>query len=182
MKLDSRIIKGKRPLDCVDVDIAKTYIGQKGYFANCLCAFQNLKSIDYHLTYATLKEVNSQRTMAFADDFNDDEFSYFLPEEWVQEKEPEPVWKPYDLDTLREDKILLGNTITFRRKTEDNSARVITAIYNGKSENSDDLNDSEIVLGCEWFGFQRLFEDYEIFDNVYGSSNVCKWRPFGYQE
>ena len=100
----------------------------------------------------------------------------------MREKEPEPVWKPYDLDTLREDKILLGNAITFRRKTEDNSARIITAIYNGKSENSDDLDDSEILLGGEWFGFQRLFEDYEIFDNVYGSANVCKWRPFGYQE
>ena len=182
MKLDKRIIKGKRPLDCVDVDIAKTYIGQKGYFANCLCAFQDLKSIDYHLTYATLKEVNSQRTMAFADDFYGDEFSYFLPEEWVQEKEPEPEWKPYDLDTLREDKILLGKAITFRRKTADNSARIITAIYNGRSENSDDLDDSEILLGGEWFGFQRLFEDYEIFDSVYGDSKICKWRPFGYQE
>lgn len=181
MKLDSRIIKGKRPLDCVDVDIAKTYIGQKGYFANCLCAFQDLKSIDYHLAYATLKKVDNQRTIAFAYDF-DDESSYFLPEEWVKEKEPEPVWKPYDLDTLREDKIFLGDVITFRRKTEDGSARIITAIYNGRSENSDDLNDSEILLGGEWFGFQRLFEDYEIFDSVYGDSKICKWRPFGYQE
>lgn len=182
MKLDRRIIEGKRPLDCVDVDIAKPYIGQKGYFANCLCAFQDLKSIDYHLIYATLKEVNSQKTMAFADDFDGDEFSYFLPEEWVLEQEPEPVWKPYALDTLREDKILLGNVITFRRKTDDKSARIITAIYNGKSENSDDLDDSEILLGGEWFGFQRLFEDYEIFDNVYGDSKIYKWRPFGYQE
>ena len=100
----------------------------------------------------------------------------------MQEKEPEPVWKPYDLDTLREDKIHFGDTVTFRRKTEDGSARIITATYNGKSENSDDLDDSEILLGGEWYGFQRLFEDYEIFDNVYGNSGVCKWRPFGYQE
>ena len=92
MKLDKRIIEGKRPLDCLDVDIAKTYIGQKGYFAICLCAFQDLKSIDYHLTYATLKEVNSQKTMAFADDFDGDEFSYFLPEEWVQKEKPEPKY------------------------------------------------------------------------------------------
>ena len=178
MKLDSRIIEGKRPLSCIDTDEAKQFIGKKGYFAGDLSVYQKL---DYFQTWA-LQEIKNNISRCFKDNVLNEHWNYFLPEEWVQEKEPEPVWKPYDLDTLREDKILLGNTITFRRKTEDNSARIITAIYNGKSENSDDLNDSEIVLGCEWFGFQRLFEDYEIFDNVYGSSNVCKWRPFGYQE
>ena len=178
MKLDSRIIEGKRPLSCLDTDEAKKFIGKKGYFAGDLSIFKNLDYFDKW----TLQEIKDDPCRCFKDGCLGEWWYYFLPEAWVQEKEPEPVWKPYDLDTLREDKILLGNAITFRRKTEDNSARIITAIYNGKSENSDDLNDSEIVLGCEWFGFQRLFEDYEIFDNVYGSSNVCKWRPFGYQE
>ena len=31
MELDSRILKGKKPLDCFDVDIAKQFIGKK-YF------------------------------------------------------------------------------------------------------------------------------------------------------
>ena len=178
MKLDPRIIKGKKPLSCIDTDEAKKFIGKQGYFAGDLSIFKNLDYFDKW----TLQEIKDDPCRCFKDGCLGEWWYYFLPEEWVREKEPEPVWKPYDLDTLREDKILLGNTITFRRKTEDDSARIITAIYNGKSENSDDLDDSEILLGCEWFGFQRLFEDYEIFDNVYGSSNVCKWRPFGYQE
>lgn len=178
MKLDPRIIEGKRPLSCMDTDEAKKFIGKKGYFAGDLSTYQKL---DYFQKW-TLKEIKNNISRCFKDDYISEWWYYFLPEEWVKEKEPEPEWKPYDLDTLREDKIHFGKAITFRRKTEDNSARIITAIYNGKSENSDNLNDSEILLGCEWFGFQRLFEDYEIFDNVYGGSNVYKWRPFGYQE
>lgn len=183
MKLDRRIIEGKRPLDCVDVDIAKTYIGQKGYFANCLCAFQDLKSIDYHLTYAILKEVNSQRTMAFADDFDGDEFSYFLPEEWVQEQELEPVWKPYDLDSLREDDFMLGHAVVMRQKfVAKEPARIHTVMYLGHSENAENLNDVEILLGNTWFSVQRLLDDFEIFDDNYGPIGQPEWRPFGYQE
>lgn len=178
MKLDPRIIEGKKPLSCLDTDEAKQFIGKKGYFAGDLSIFKNLDYFDKW----TLQEIKDDPCRCFKDGCLGEWWYYFLPEEWVREKEPEPEWKPYDLDTLREDKILLGKAITFRRKTEDDSARIITAIYNGKSENSDDLNDSEILLGGEWYGFQRLFEDYEIFDSVYGGSNVYKWRPFGYQE
>lgn len=181
MKLDKRIIEGKRPLTCFDTEEAKQFLGKRGYFNNNLSRFCYLKNC----TDACLKNIFVQNETCFTtirDDYPDTDYKYFLPAEWVKEKEPEPMWKPYDLDTLREDKFFLGDVITFRRKTDDNSARIVTAIYNGRSENSDDLDDSEILLGCEWFGFQRLFEDYEIFDSVYGNSKICKWRPFGYQE
>lgn len=181
MKLDKRIIEGKKPLTYFDIEEARHFIGRKGYFSDCVPVFANLDNA----TIAILGMVNDndwfQPFMATSGAAAG-KARYFLPEAWVQEQEPEPEWRPYDLDTLREDEILFGNVITFRRKTDDNSARVITAIYNGKSENSDDLNDSEILLGGEWFGFQRLFEDYEIFDSAYGDSKICKWRPFGYQE
>ena len=177
MKLDKRIIEGKRPLTCFDAEFVKQFIGKKGYFANCLRVF---KTIEYFEKW-TLTAIDEKEERCFKD-ADGVYWDYFLPAEWVREKEPEPVWKPYDLDTLREDKIFLGDVITFRRKTDDNSARIITAIYNGRSENSDDLDDSEILLGGEWFGFQRLFEDYEIFDSRYSDDNLCRWRPFGYQE
>ena len=176
MKLDPRIIEGKRPLDCLDVDIAKPYIGQKGYFANCLCAFQDLKSIDYHLTYATLKEVNSQRTMAFADDFDDDEFSYFLPEKWVQEKEPEPVWKPYDIESW-EKQYDIGDTVEYRRK-ELEITKVVA--YLGYERNTS--GKILILLGDLWYTFEELFENYEIHDYRYNNNHRVEWRPFGYQE
>lgn len=178
MKLDSRIIEGKKPLSCLDIDEAKKFIGKEGYFSGSLLIYKNLDYFDKW----TLTEIKDDASRCFKDGRLSEWWDYFLPAEWVKEKEPEPVWKPYDLDTLREDKILLGHVITFRRKTEDKSARIITAIYNGRSENSDDLDDSEILLGGEWFGFLQLFEDYEIFDSAYGDSKICKWRPFGYQE
>ena len=181
MKLDPRIIEGKKPLTCFDTEESKKFIGKECYFCDCPLAFEDLDKFttlvkgNLYCVQDTEKPFLTDATACFR-------YAYCLPCEWVQEKEPEPVWKPYDLDTLREDKIHFGDTVTFRRKTEDGSARIITATYNGKSENSDDLDDSEILLGGEWYGFQRLFEDYEIFDNVYGNSGVCKWRPFGYQE
>ena len=178
MKLDSRIIEGRKPLTCFDAEEAKQFIGKEGYFAGDLSVYQKL---DYFQTW-TLQEIKNNISRCFKDNVLNEHWNYFLPKEWVQEKEPEPEWKPYDLDTLREDKILLGKTITFRRKTKDNGARIVTAIYNAKSENSDDIDDSEILLGGEWFGFLELFECYEIFDSVYGDSKICKWRPFGYQE
>ena len=32
MKLDKRIIEGKKPLSCIDTDEAKQFIGKQGYF------------------------------------------------------------------------------------------------------------------------------------------------------
>ena len=175
MKLDPRIIK--KPLSCFDTEEAKQFINHTGYVTDDATRFIDVDQITPRL----LTDVRNDSGVCYKTN-EGNYWRYFLPKEWVREKEPEPVWRPYDLDTLRMDKILFGDVITFRRKTDDNSARIITAIYNGKSENSDDLNDSEILLGGEWFGFQRLFEDYEIFDSVYGDSKICKWRPFGYQE
>ena len=168
MKLDPRIIEGKRPLDCVDVDIAKTYIGQKGYFANCLCAFQDLKSIDYHLIYATLKEVNSQRTMAFTDDFDGDEFPYFLPEEWV--KEPEKKYRPFSLTEWRHI-YAIGDEIVFRIKDSDTvRAFMFCGLY---SDHDDDLPGKGVInLGSELFVLQNLFDQFELRRND-------DWQPFG---
>lgn len=178
MKLDPRILEGKKPLSCFDVEEAKQFIEKEGYFANSIDEFCDLSEV----IDGKLFSVDDSTNIPFdcTDEVGDNyHYSFFLPKEWVQN---EPVWKAYDLDTLKEDHIHFGDTVVFRRKTADGSARVITAIYNGKSENSDDLDDSEILLGGEWFGFQQLFDDYEIYDNVYGNSKICKWRPFGYQE
>lgn len=42
MKLDRRIIEGKRPLDCFDVDTARQFIGKKGYFGLHTSQFMDL--------------------------------------------------------------------------------------------------------------------------------------------
>ena len=181
MKLDPRIIKGKKPLTCFDTEEAKQFIGKECYFCDCSLAFEDLDKFTT-LVKGNLYRVQDTEKPFLIDMIACSRYAYCLPCEWVKKKEQESVWKPYDLDTLREDKIFFGEAVTFRRKTDDNSARIVTAIYNGKSENSDDLDDSEILLGGEWYGFQRLFDEYEMFDNKYSDDNLCKWRPFGYQE
>ena len=45
MKLDSRIIEGKRPLTCFDTEEAKQFLGKWGYFNN------NLKPNDYEKVF-----------------------------------------------------------------------------------------------------------------------------------
>ena len=182
LKLDSRIIEGKKPLTYFDIEEAKHFIGRKGYFSDCVPVFANLDNA----TPAILGMVNDndwfQPFMATSWPASG-KARYFLPEAWVQEKEPEPVWKPYDLDSLREDNFILGHAVVMRQKfVAKEPARIHTVIYLGHSENAENLNDVEILLGNIWFGVQRLLDDFEIFDDKYGKIGQPEWRPFGYQE
>ena len=176
MKLDSRIIEGKRPLSCIDTDEAKKFIGKKGYFAGDLSIFKNLDYFDKW----TLQEIKDDPCRCFKDGCLGEWWYYFLPEEWVREKEPEPVWKPYDLDAWQND-YNMGRIITFRYTAIPND-NTVTVFYHGKQEHSADLNKTEILLGNTWYDFQKLFDEFEIFDNKYSDDNLCRWRPFGYQE
>lgn len=174
MKLDKRIIEGKKPLSCLETEEAKQFIGKEGYFADCLAVFtdagRNKKSM------LTAIDEKAQSCFKDADGVR---WDYFLPAEWVREKEPEPVWKPYDLDSWQND-YNMGRIITFRYAAIPHD--VYTVFYHGKREYSADLNKTAILLGNEWYNFQKLFDEYEIFDNKYSDDNLCRWRPFGYQE
>ena len=179
MKLDSRIIEGKKPLSCIDTDEAKKFIGKEGYFSGSLSIYKNLDYFDKW----TLTEIKDDASRCFKDGRLSEWWDYFLPAEWVREKEPEPVWKPYDLDSLREDNFILGHAVVMRQKfVAKEPARIHTVIYLGHSENAENLNDVEILLGNIWFGVQRLLDDFEIFDDKYGKTGQPEWRPFGYQE
>lgn len=169
MELDSRIIEGKRPLDCVDSETAKEFIGENGYFANCIQAFQDLESTDYQLAYATLKEVDSQRVIAFTDDF-DGEYSYFLPEEWV--KEPEKKYRPF---TLAEwiGQHAIGDVIRYRCKSQKIELRHLYAGYGyGIGTDIKNTTSGTLTLGVASYTMDYLLEDYEI--EVNG-----EWLPFG---
>lgn len=182
MKLDPRILKGKKPLCCIDIDEAKQFIGKKGYFAGDLSTYQKL---DYFQTWI-LQEIHNDRSRCFKDSAMSEWWYYFLPEEWVREKEPEYEWKPYDLDSWREDDFNIGSAITFRWKPKNaqdiKNTPVKTLIYLGHEEISGDLNHVSIYIGNSAYSFQHLFEHYEIFDDKYSKIGCPKWRPFGYQE
>ena len=179
MKLDPRIIEGKRPLSCLDTDEAQPFIGKKGYFA------QNLKQFA-DLNYVLLGELLSVTTDEFFCRGLDIGYNFFMPAEWVREKEPEPEWKPYDLDSWRNDNFRIGSAITFRikPKNEQDSKNlpVKTMVYLGREERSNDLDNIIIYIGTIGYSFQYLFENCEIFDDKYEKLGCPKWRPFGYQE
>lgn len=165
MELDKRII-GKRPLDCVDSETAKEFIGKKGYFANCIQAFQDLESTDYQLVYATLKEVDSQRIIAFTDDF-DGESAYFLPKEWV--KEPEKKYRPYNISEFVSE-FSLGDEIILRPKSDGIICHKLFVEY---AEYDD--GDDTVFLGSSCYGLTDLYEDCEIYTSE-------GWKPFGIKE
>ena len=158
MELDKRIIEGKKPLSCVDIEIAKEFIGKKGYFANWISAFKDLETTEYQLVYATLKEVDGKREVAFTDDF-DGEARYFLPDEWVEEEKKEPEYKPYTIKDF-EKAFLNGefeDFIIFREK--DNPDNVYTMRYNGNFRKG---GFEYICLGAKNFSFEHLFVNYEV--------------------
>ena len=174
MKLDSRIIEGKKPLTCFDIEEAKQFINHTGYVTDDATRFIDVDQITLRL----LTDVRNDSGVCYKTNEGNC-WRYFLPQEWVQEQEPEPVWKPYDLDAWQND-YNMGCIITFRYAAVPHD--VYTVFYHGKREYSADLNKTAILLGSEWYNFQKLFNEYEIFDNKYSDDNLCRWRPFGYQE
>lgn len=181
MKLDPSIIEGKKPLTCFDIEEAKQFINHTGYVTDDATRFIDVDEITPRL----LIDVRNDSGVCYKTNEGNC-WRYFLPKEWVQEKEPEPEWKPYDLDSWRNDGFMIGSVITFRIKPKNNpdskNTIVKSLVYLGDEEHSGDSNDIYIYIGTLGYSFQYLFENYEIFDNKYSDDNLCRWRPFGYQE
>ena len=127
MKLDSRILEGKKPLDCFDVDIAKQYIGKECYFSNHLCTFNELLdaysyvtadilvSREKYLYVGELLTVSDSDGCCYEAGINGEAewFQFCLPCEWV--KEPKKKYRPFSLEEFL--KIFdVGDQIGFRSK------------------------------------------------------------------
>ena len=55
MKLDARILPGKRPLGCFDTEAAKEFIGKEGYFCRNERLFSDAKKIGSTSVLAQIK-------------------------------------------------------------------------------------------------------------------------------
>ena len=157
MKLDSRILEGKKPLDCFDTEIAKQFIGKKGYFSNSLSWYSVLKS-----TWdGTLYEIDSDLEQCFYDNESEGYFQYFLPAEWV--KEPEKKYREYkNLDEFFDVTGLeIGDLIKLKFPGNNVAELLIVgSCYNG------------LFIGIHKYTFKQLFEIVEI-------SISGEWQPFG---
>lgn len=100
MKLDKRILPGKRPLGCFETEEAKEFIGKEGYFCRYEHLFSDAKKIG---STSTLVQIKPGETDPFVPQIMIDRdqpfgYEYFLPAEWLKPEEPENKWRPFTLD------------------------------------------------------------------------------------
>lgn len=173
MKLDPRIIEGKRPLSCLDTDEAKEFIGKEGYFTDCLAAFTNVRR--YEKTWM-LKAIDEKAQRCFKD-ADGVYWDFFLPSEWVQEKELQS--RPYTLQEFVDNVGGVGDVVTYRVHDKSGTSKCewtsliveIETCQNGESETFP----IKIYIGESEFLLKELFEHCEYRKNG-------QWQPFGVKE
>ena len=158
MKLDTRIMSGKRPLTCFDVEEAKAFIGKECYFTN------NLRE------YADLTTVTAKRILGNVEDhFYAEQYSgmyaYCLPCDWVTE---EKKYRPYTIEEFCNE----GFEIVVFRDKDDQSLEYHVR-YNGYRRCD---NVYKVILGNISYTLNDLFEDFEYLDDD------GTWKPFGVEE
>lgn len=150
MELDKRIIKGKRPLTCFDIDEAEKYVGKMCYISNNYDFFRDLDFTQQKI----LNGVEDCEVPFHYDTGNQAEFC--LPCEWAKQ---EPKYRPYTIKDF--EKAFLNDEfddfIIFRDKN--NPEDVYTMRYNGNFRKGEF---EYICLGAKNFSFESLFENYEV--------------------
>lgn len=164
MELDKRIIKGKRPLTCFDLEEAKAFIGKECYLSNNMGCFSDLNCgvENKEIKKAELTNISNSAPCYEIPGFY---YDFCLPCEWVKPEEPE---KKYRAFTLSEwiDQHEIGDVIHYRCK----SGRIeLRHMYLGTRHTQESV---KITLGDSSYSLECLFEEYEI--EVNG-----EWQPFG---
>lgn len=82
MKLDPRIYKDTKPLDCFDIQKSKKFLGVKGYFSPYIDYFSDLKLAHY----GTLLDIDDESDTPYGS-YDDKYYTFFLPSAWVKNTE-----------------------------------------------------------------------------------------------
>lgn len=164
MKLDPRIKSLSDVLTCFDIERAKEFIGQKGYFSDYLCVFTDLSD----RAAGPLTGIRDN-DYAFYQDEDGGYFRFFIPESSLK-----PIEKKYRPYTLEEFMTIfpIGRPIEFKAKETD-GVRLRLALL-GYREYSEGAN---IYIGPYYYDLEALFEDYEWHEDATGD-----WVPFGVEE
>lgn len=157
MELDKRIINGKRPLTCFDIDEAEKYIGKLCYMCD-----------EYNLFYQ-LNLIEPAILMGVEDceipfhNGQDKQAEFCLPCEWVTE---EKQFRPCTLDEFG---LNIGDLIKFRKK-DDHDFEICT-MYMGYLKTNSIV---KVILGECYYSFEVLFNEYEWYDR-----DSSTWEIFG---
>lgn len=168
MKLDSRILEGKKPLDCFDTDIAKQFIGKKGFFGMHESHFMNLDTYP-KCVVDELKEVDNYDDCPFISK-GGCSYRRFLPAEWVKSEEPKEIYRAFSLNEFSE-LYAIGDVVTFRLK----DCEVIeqSMLIGFQSSDDEDIpGNGYVLIGNCRYGFMELFNNHEL-------KHLDHWQPFG---
>ena len=148
------------------------FMTKKGYFANSIFDFKDLKRTCVYGEYAGWREHNQCFLCEQAGDKA--YFSYFLPEDsLLPEEKPEKKYRPYSLEEFF-NIFKVGDLVVFRYKDSD---EVKCAMFTGYITDVERIDDKtpgacEVMLGIFHYSLFSLFEECERFYNG-------RWWPFG---
>lgn len=134
---------------------------KKGYFANSIFNFKDLKRLCVYGEYAGWREHNQCFLCKQAGD--ETYYSYFLPEGRLLSKEPEKKYRAFTLNEFV-NQYSLGDEVIMRSKDNPTVKHVLFIEY---EEGGDD-----VLLGQYWNTFMILFNNYELYIDG-------EWQPFG---
>lgn len=162
MKLDPRIKSLSDILTIFDIDRAKQFIGQKGYFAIALHWLGNIGTCPC----GTLGDVFDTEERTFRRN-GDRDYPYFIPESSL--KPEEKKLRPYTLKEF-EDTFPIGSPISLRLRGGDEIGNFLLIGYWQKQGKED----AYIYIGRGSYRLEELFENYERYEDETGG-----WVPFG---
>ena len=169
MELDKRIIDGKKPLTCFDIEEAKKYVGKDCYFSSKFENFENLSKVPH----ATLHNVDDSHTpfQCYGKDGVLCYDCFILPCEWV--KEPEKKYRPYTMNEFKAE-FKIGMVLTLRNRDTPDYVCQVMYLGNRQYDESDSDNNT-IFLSQRFFSLRELFNIFEIVRDG-------EWQPFGVLE
>lgn len=169
MELDKRIKEGKKQLDCFDTEIAKQFIGKKGYFSHYVDNYADLKNTALG-TLGGTGDTFHESFVCTEEPLDNYYYEFFLPAEWVKPEEHKEIYRAFSLNEFSE-LYAIGDVVTFRLK----DCEVIeqSMLIGFQSSHDEDIpGDGYVLIGNCRYGFMELFNNYEL-------KYLDHWQPFG---
>lgn len=137
---------------------------KKGYFANSIFNFRDLKRLCAYGEYAGWREHNQCFLCKQAGD--ETYYSYFLPEGRLLHEEPEKKYRAFTIKEFQQ-KYSVGSVLKIRQKQNRFTESVVQYVGYKKYE-------ERIYLGITDFTLDELFENFEMIE-----PQSDTWHPFG---
>lgn len=176
MKLDSRIIDGKKPLTCFDTEEARKFEGEEGYFSDYPKAFADGEaSIDECAEKGILTLEGYHENCPYVNKTTRLNYPYFLPAEWLKPEEPEKKWRPFTLDDFVKRFDLEVGTRVFLIRSKTTPVNQRRLLLTGIIQDKDPCVCGVYLGGC-YFTFSELFQKFDV---RFGKED---WQPFGVED